>query len=269
MEPTVAMPADIRLMNAVSTVLWVGFGVAVLAVLMGWLARLPVFAIQGVTIDGDVSRNSITTIRANAAPRLAGNFFTLDLQHAKQAFEAVPWVREAIVRRVWPNRLAVHLEEHHPAAFWGDDKLVNNEGEVFEANLGDVEDDPMPTLNGPDSSSASMLSLYRRLEPVMERIDAHVDTLNLSGRGSWLAELDSGAKVELGRGSEDEVMARTDRFVRTLPEVVAHYQRPLEYADLRHTDGYAVKLKGVSTTVDLPAKKPAPAPVAKPRATPR
>ena len=51
------------------------------------------------------------------------------------------------MRRVWPNRIAVHLEEHHPAAFWGDDKLVNTEGEVFEANLGDVEDDNLPTLS--------------------------------------------------------------------------------------------------------------------------
>jgi cell division protein FtsQ len=31
--------------------------------------------------------------------------------------------------------------------------------------------------------------------------------------------------------------------------VIARYQRPLEYADLRHHDGYALKLRGVSTGV--------------------
>ena len=45
---------------------------------------------------------------------------------------------------------------------------------------------------------------------------ARIDTLKLSSRGSWHAELDSGADLELGRGSEDEVVARTARFVRTL-----------------------------------------------------
>jgi len=36
--------------------------------------------------------------------------------------------------------------------------------------------------------------------------------------------------------------------------VLARYERPLEYADLRHHDGYAVRLKGVSTTLDVPLK---------------
>ena len=73
-------------------------------------------------------------------------------------------------------------------------------------------------------------------------------TLHLSGRGSWRVELDNGATVELGRGSEDEVLARSERFVRTVSQVTGRYRQPLLYADLRHTDGYAVRLRGVSTT---------------------
>ena len=45
------------------------------------------------------------------------------------------------------------------------------------------------------------------------------------------------------------MLARTEHFVRTLPRVVAKYQRPLESADLRHTDGFALRLKGVATNV--------------------
>ena len=69
---------------------------------------------------------------------------------AARAFESVPWVRHAVVRRVWPNRLAVTLEEHRAAALWqglgtttGSESLVNGHGEVFEANLGDVEDEDL------------------------------------------------------------------------------------------------------------------------------
>ena len=69
----------------------------------------------------------------------------------------------------------------------------------------------------------------------------------LSGRGSWRAGLDSGAVVELGRGTEAEVLARCERFARTLEGAIARFRQPLEYADLRHTDGYAVRLRGVST----------------------
>ena len=58
-----------------------------------------------------------------------------------------------------------------PAALWAGDanleRLVNNQGEVFEANLGDVEDESLPTLKGPEGSAAQMLALLRRLAPVL------------------------------------------------------------------------------------------------------
>lgn len=252
-----SLPADVRLMNATANLLLALVAVALLATLVVWGLRQPTFAIRSLRVDGDVTRNSAATIRANAGPRLSGNFFTVDLGQSKRAFESVPWVREAVVQRIWPNRLEVHLQEHRAAAVWGEDKLVNSFGEVFEANLGDVEDDGLPVLNGPEGSSARMLDMVRRLRPMFETLDLKVDTLALSGRGSWRLTLDSGAVVEMGRGTDDELMARCQRFIATLTQVLARYQRPLEYADLRHQDGYAVRLKGVSTSLTpLPAVPP-------------
>jgi cell division protein FtsQ len=247
------LPGDIRLMNATAALFAALGGVALLAMLAAWLVRQPVFDVRAIRIDGDVTRNSVATIRANAMPHLAGNYFSLDLGAARSAFEAVPWVRHAVVRRVFPNRLAVRLEEHRAAALWstetGDAKLVNSHGEVFEANPGDVEDDALPTLQGPEGSSARLLGLLWRLQPLFAPLPARIETLSMSGRASVRAELDSGAKVELGRGSDDELVARTQRFVATVPQVIATHQRPLVYADLRHNEGYAVRLKGISTTL--------------------
>jgi cell division protein FtsQ len=240
-------------MNATAAILAALGGVALAAVLLAWLARQPAFNLRSIRIDGDVTRNSVATIRANAMPHLAGNYFSLDLGAARAAFEAVPWVRHAVVRRVFPDRLAVRLEEHRAAALWsteiGDDKLVNTHGEVFEANPGDVEDDMLPTLRGPDGSSARLLGLWQRLQPLVAAWPARIETLAMSGRGSLRAELDDGAKIELGRGSDDEIVERTHRFAQTLPQVIAQHQRPLVHADLRHNGGYAVRLKGISTTL--------------------
>ena len=225
-----------------------------------WFVRQPMFALQAIRLDGDLAHNSVLTLRANAVPRMAGNFFTMNLGATQRAFESVPWVRKAIVRRVWPNKLAVRIEEHRPVALWspvhdtddGADKLVNSYGEVFEANLGDVEDDALPTLRGPDGTSSHMLAFWARMQEVVAGLGAaHIDTLELSGRGSWRAELDSGAEIEFGRGTDDEVVERARRFVATVSQVTQRYQRPLEYADLRHHEGYAVRLKGVSTAVDV------------------
>lgn len=248
----VELPGEVRLLNVTASMLYVVGGVLMAALALMWLIRQPVFNIKSVKVEGEVTRNSVSTIRANALPQLAGNYFTLDLARGKQAFEAVPWVRQAIVQRVWPNRLRVLLEEHHAVALWsmkdGDDQLVNAQGEVFQANLGDVEDESLPTLKGPDGSSAEVLAMYRRLVPVFEALEMHIDQLSMSGRGSWHAEFDNGAEIELGRGTQDELVARSERFVATVTQVIERYHRPLVYADLRHNEGYAVRLKGITTT---------------------
>jgi len=255
------LPADVRLMQATANAVLALLVLGLVAAGLQRLVRLPVFNLQAIRIEGDVSRNSESTIRANAAPRLAGSFLTLDLQQARAAFEAVPWVRHAVVRRVWPGRLAVRLEEHQPVALWlgtdGSDRLVNSHGEVFEANVGDVEDDSLPRLQGPDGSAPAMLAMLQRLAPVFKASqhgtrDGDLAQLELSARGSWRATLDKGAVIELGRGSEDQVVARTQRFVATLPRVEARYQHPLETADLRHADGFAVRLKGVTVSEPVP-----------------
>ncbi len=246
------LPADVRLMNGVASAVYLLGACALLAAAALWLTRAPAFTIRTIRLEGELTRNSVNTIRANAMPALAGNFFSVNLQKTRAAFESVPWVRRATVRRVWPDRLVVQLEEHRAAATWagedGNDRLVNTHGEVFEANLGDVEDEGLPGFAGPDGTSAQVLAMYRRLQPVFARMEQEMDTLTLSGRGSWKVELDGGATLELGRGSEDEVVARSERFVRTFPQLAARYQRqPLAYADLRHADGYAVRLRGVTT----------------------
>lgn len=247
------LPFDIRLMNGAATTLFALVGVALLAAALLWLSRAPWLSIRTIELDGDLQRNSVATIRANATPRLAGNFISIDLEQARAAFEAVPWVRQAQLRRIWPDRLAVHLSEHRPAALWlgedGNARLVNEQGEVFEANLGDVEDDHLPEFSGPEGSSAPMLALYRRLAPLFAAYKMEPVALQLSGRGSWRLELDTGATVQLGRGSEDELVARSERFLRTLGQVTERFQRDLEHADLRHADGYAVRLRGITTTL--------------------
>jgi len=253
------LPGEVRLLHVTASVLYVLGGLLMVVLALMWLMRQPMFTIRSIKVEGEVARNSVSTIRANAMPQLAGNYFTLDLRRAQNAFEAVPWVRHAVVRRVWPNRINVQLEEHRPVALWlmkdGDDQLVNQQGEVFQANLGDVEDDGLPMLEGPEGSSAEVLAMYRRLAPVFDQLEMHIETLSMSGRGSYRAEFDSGAEIELGRGNEDEMVARSQRFVSTVTQVIERYQRPLVYADLRHNEGYAVRLKGITTAIAAPGKK--------------
>lgn len=263
MNSSLPTPLDVKLMNVTAMSLFIVFAVLVAGALVSWVARSPLFAIGGIVVTGEVSHHNALTLRANVAPKLGGTFFTLDLGVARQAFEAVPWVRRAVVRREFPNRLKVVLQEHRAVAYWGpdgDSRLLNNFGEVFEANVGEVEQDAMPRLVGPEGQAAQVLAAFQALQPPFESMDMTLDQLELTGRGSWVVTLDSGAILELGRGSIEEILTRTSRFLKTLTQVTAkHGRKPeaLESADLRHDDGYAIRLRGVTTTATALPDKPA------------
>lgn len=261
MNPAVATPLDVKLMNMTAMALLLTFAVLGLVAAVRWTSRLPAFDIQAISVDGQVTHNNVLTLRANVAPRMSGTFFTVDLARVRAAFEAAPWVRRAVVHRQFPNRLQVVLQEHQAVAYWGGDsesRLINSYGEVFEANVGEVEQDQLPRLNGPEGQGVEVLAMYRALAPLFGPMELTVDLFEISGRGSWRARLDTGATIELGRGTQDEVSARVQRFLKTLTQVAARYGRhanSVESADLRHENGYAIRLRGVSTlAVDGPKK---------------
>lgn len=260
MNDALPVPMDVKLMNLTASVLFTGLAACALAAVLWWAVRHPMFAIGGIRVQGELTHNNAVTLRANVAPKLEGNFFTVDLSRTRAAFEAVPWVRRALVRREFPNRLKVTLQEHKVAAFWGaegESRLLSDLGEVFEANVGEVELDDLPRLAGPEDQSAQVLAMYRAIAPLFVPIDASVEQLELTSRGGWRARTDGGAVIELGSGTVQEVAARTQRFVRTVTQVAARQGRhpdALETADLRYSEGYALRLRGVTTLAAQPKK---------------
>lgn len=261
MNTAAATPLDVKLMNMTTLVLALAFAALGLLAAARWVSRLPAFDIAGIWVTGEITHNNAVTLRANVAPRMSGTFFTVDLGRVRAAFESVPWVRRAVVRRDFPNRLRVDLQEHRAVGYWGNDseiRLINSFGEIFEANAGEVDQDALPRLNGPDAQAADVLTMYRALAPILESVDFSLDELSLSTGGSWRARLDNGAPIEMGRGSVAEVQARLTRFLKTLTQVTSRFGRQfnaLESADLRHENGYAIRLRGVTTVTADAAKK--------------
>ncbi|QNP47734.1 cell division protein FtsQ/DivIB [Diaphorobacter aerolatus] len=253
MNDALPAPLDVRLMNMIATILFVCCAVGLVTAGSWWFLRNPAFAIGRIVVHGDLSHTNPVSLRANVAPRLMGNFFTLNLRQAKEEFENVPWIRSAQVRRDYPNGLAVEIEEHKARAFWGAEgspTLVNNFGEVFEAAADEDDENKLPRLQGPEGRSLDVLRMYDHLVPRMKPLGSPIDAVVLNGRGSWRVQLDNGAAIELGSGSTNDVTQRLDRFVRTVSRVAAQQGRnvaALESADLRQMDGYALRLRGVTT----------------------
>src|SRR4051812_43983660 len=105
---------NIRLLNAVANGLF-AFAFAMLA----WagvklLVESPVFLLRSIRVEGELVHVGRAEVVKALEGRLAGTFFNMDLDAVRVLFETVPWVRRAEVRRVWPDRLVVRMEEHVP-----------------------------------------------------------------------------------------------------------------------------------------------------------
>jgi cell division protein FtsQ len=259
----VVKPLDVRLMNFAALLLGLVAVSVFLAHSVRWAFTLPIFGTTRIVVDGDVNHNNALTIKANVAGRIEDSFFFVDLLQVRSVFESIPWVRRAVVRREFPNRLRVTLEEHRSSGFWGgesESRMINSFGEIFDANVGDAESEALPRLIGVDAQAVLILNMYTRLSSLLRTKHAAIEQLELTGRNAWKMQLDTGAQIELGRGNQDDVLARFERFLISQERVLATYGRAdlarIESVDLRNGQGYAIRISGVTTAIPLmPIKK--------------
>jgi cell division protein FtsQ len=203
------------------------------------------------------------TIRQAALPSLlastSGNFFTVDLEAVRRAFETVAWVRRAQVRREWPNRLVVRIEEHQVLGTWDDGRLVNTFGELFTANPAEAEEDnrTLPELAGPEGSERDVASRYVDFRSWFARLALVPDQVTLSPRYAWTVHFDngtdSGLTVDLGRERDgNTVPERVLRILNAWPALTARWPKPT-LIDLRYPNGFALRAEGLRLAEETPA----------------
>lgn len=259
--------ADIRLMNTLTTVLVVLVVLGALAGVLWKASRMAVFNIQGIQVSGHPAHTTAQALRAQVLPQLKGNFFSVNIAQARDAFMQEPWVRRAVVQRVFPNQLAVKLEEHEEVAYWGKSdanqlRLLNRQGEVFAGDPNEATQSDLPFLSGPDTQSANVLLTYRHWVPLFKTLNAQITALDMDARGSWSVVLNEATHLNVGTGTEQELAARINQFIQTVNPIMARYQRSfadLEYADLRYKTGYALRMRGVTTVDSKEASRKQPA----------
>jgi cell division protein FtsQ len=228
-------------MNAIAATLAVLVAVALLWVGTAWIVRQPVFALREVVVTSKLERANPAHLEAVVREALTGTFFTMDLSQAQQALAQVPWVRSVALRRQWPHRLEVEVEEHVPFARWNDATLVNTRGEVFTA----PSQDALPRFDGQDGRAADMTGQFLAWSARLAPLALAIKTLRLSPRGSWQIQATGTAgplTIELGR---DEPDARLARFVAAQPRTLGSLARAgtrVDYVDLRYRNGFAARV---------------------------
>ena len=208
----------------------------VVGVLQGWFAsdRWPVRQLQ---VQAEFKHVSAEELRAAVAPDLRAGFFALDLERVRNAVAALPWVAQVEARKRWPDTLELRVIELHPFAHWGQGRLLGGDGRLFVVPGADAVTN-LPHLSGPDDRVQEVVDFYEQAQKRFAPFRLRVDAVDLSERGSWSLQLSNGGAVVIGR---DQPGQRLARFVAALPMLMQGRASVFVYADLRYSNGFAVK----------------------------
>lgn len=197
--------------------------------------HLPIFPVKQVQVEGNLDHVNHEQMQLIVSKYLKGNFYTLDLQRTRSAFEKLPWARKVTVRRQWPDTIVVQIEEHQALGRWGGVALVNRQGELFQA----ASDAQLPTFYGPGDAVKEVAQGYAQFAQTLAATPLSIQQLSLSSRRAWEIKTADGRLIVLGRESARQ---RLQQFVS------AYRQQPLiaegdwRYADLRYPNGFALRM---------------------------
>lgn len=244
-----------KMMNLVADLLLflatLAFGYIAVAVVL----RLPLFPVREVIVVSPLVQVTSAQIEYAARSSFSGNFFTVNLDGVRTNFEKLPWVRRAHIRRLWPDGIALEIEEHTAVAFWkqgdaGETRLVNPLGEVFAA----ASNAALPVFSGPQGSAPEVLARYGEFADALAPVGHKLQAVTLSPRLAWQLRLDNGTVLELGRDQPKAPVAeRLARFVAVLHQAEERLRAPVVMADLRYPNGLAVRT-GRATRTDSKGK---------------
>ena len=227
------------------------------------LLRSPLFPLQEIVVRSALKNAEAAAVEI-AVDGAGSNFFAVDLAALRERLEQVTWVRRVDLRRVWPDRIEVTLEEHVAFARWGQLAgefrsigLVNTFGEPFAAPMDEDAAAKLPLFAGPAGSEGEVARRYRRfaalLAPLGE-LPEHgvIASVVLSPRYAWQLRLargeQGGLHLELGRDGAEPVEQRLARFVAAYPDSLGRLPRlaaaEQRYVDLRYPNGFAMRVAG-------------------------
>ncbi|MGH6610173.1 MAG: cell division protein FtsQ/DivIB, partial [Burkholderiaceae bacterium] len=228
-----------------------------------YVARHPAFHLKRIEVRGDLRHVTAPSVRSFVAGRFAGkrgNYFTMPLEHARAVFETVPWVAQASVRRVWPNRLRVTLTEHRALGVWSDGRLLSDQGELFVANPDEAEIyGALPEFSGPDEVAKDAARRYYELSAQLAPLSLRIDAIDVSDRKAWSLRVSqanseeigaraSQSRIELGRNSATGVDGKTanaqrvERIIAAYPMIVAQAGSLPTHIDARYVNSLSAAM---------------------------
>jgi cell division protein FtsQ len=207
--------------------------------------------IAEVSLSGQrqVSREEIF---AAAGVTESSSLLFLDVADARARLEAIPWIAEATVRKLYPDRLQITVTEREAFALWqlnGKISVIAADGTALSARL-EPRLVTLPFVVGPGAAAKArdFLAILDQHPLIRDQVRASI----LVGERRWNLRLKNGIDVRLPENDIEgalTTLARLDREKSLL-------SRDITAVDLRLADRLTVRLSdGVAQAREDAIKK--------------
>ena len=202
--------------------------------------KATLFSVQTIKITGDFSHISKNNLKKIILPFLDKGLLGLDYARMRERLQQVAWMDDVTIQRVWPHTLMVQFTTKKPVALMPDNNLMDEQGNIFRADLVDAALLDLPLFVVPLGQQIAVLQLYRAVKPLISTLALQIKKIQLVEAQYWSLVLSNGLTLYLSRIDAKE---QVKRFVRVYFDVVAHQVSRIAYVDLRYEQGIAIKLK--------------------------
>lgn len=203
--------------------------------------------VEMVHIENSLAFVTEQQIKDTVSKYVTASLISVDLDAMKRELEALPWIREAVVRRQWPDAISIRVQEEIAIARWGRNQLLNQQGQVFQPDS--IEEQmQLPLLAGPSSSERKVMRQYQEFNQLLYPLGVRIRDLTLNDTGSYELTLVNGVRVKLGR---EAVLERLRRLVVFLESEHGRDLQNVESIDLRYRNGLAVAHRGEVSDTDI------------------
>jgi cell division protein FtsQ len=171
-----------------------------------WVARTLRLGVRVVTVSGaaHMSERKILAI-AGVDDEKSLPFF--DVAQARARLEADPLIKQASVRKLYPNQIMIEIVERTPYAVWqkdGDVRAIAADGApIDEVGDGRYDDLPFVVGEGANGRVREFVALLGAMDELKPRVEAGV----LIDQRRWNLRLKSGIDVKLPESNPEAAIA--------------------------------------------------------------
>ena len=229
--------------------------------MLPWFFSQPNFHLKYLILN--ISSDNVQHVKPKELKKLVimelnGTALTTDLGPIYKSVLSHPWIKEATVRRIWPNKILVNLVEHNIIGVWSDGRFVTQAGKLLQfdkrqsESINKEKNCFLLKLDGPNETVTAVLDKARMISKKAIKVGLQTTGVQLTNQYDWRVFFSNGMKMELGgENLETPLEKRLDNFFNSIAWVRKKIKKDLISVDLRYAQGFAFeesKISSIKTT---------------------